>query len=86
MCLFKFWLVRENEEIVDLQACEYSIHHYSSFLDFGNRLTLVIPKAIWRKMVKGISSYNIKLDLNISTLWFEKKMMEYDWRQRYLSK
>lgn len=81
MCLFKFWLVWENEEVVDLQACEYGIHHYSSFLDFGNRLTLVIPKAIWRKMVKEIGSYNIKLDLNINTLWFEKKMMEYDWSQ-----
>lgn len=81
MSLFKVWLVRENKEIVHLQACDYGIHHYSSLLDFGNRLSLVIPKAIWRKMVKGIGSYNIKIDLNISTLWFEKKMMEYDWRQ-----
>lgn len=67
MSLFKFSLVRKNEEMVDLQAWEYGIHH-NSVLDSGNRLTLVIPKALWRKMVKGIGSYNIKIDLNINTL------------------
>lgn len=67
MSLFKFSLVRKNEEMVDLQACEYGIHH-NSVLDSGNRLTLVISKALWRKMVKGIGSYNIKIDLNINTL------------------
>lgn len=72
MFLFKVWLIPENEEIVPLQACEYGIHHDSLFLDFGKRLPFVIPKAIWKKMVKGMGSYNVKIDLNINTLWFEK--------------